>query len=643
MARAQLSEADTKRLLEDMLEIPPSSSAEFAARLRGVDKRAARELAVARLSQSDLVPGQRDVVAQVLGRLGLGASRQAVCEIALDSQRSFDARNCAIQAIVFSRDMEAIAMLRARLNPEEAQGLMESGFEVLLEATETSPAGADGVVDLLKGVSQVGDGASLLKILEKVRQKVGAPAVAVYRKSVGVAALAQLREPMLAAIVEERAPEAEGVLRRCLEGSKDDVARREFLAALMRLRTRDIADRPVERHEPGGYALVSTCDGQGGIVVMACFARPDRMFALADVCLRLSGDVRNGFFSARETEQSVRDLVLRLGGDGQLVRVSLAHGAHLITEAAERTGSMGSSIPDDLEEAVNRCATVSPPSPEPLPIPASDLTLSQTRALLERPGLSTSWFFDRGDLEAVGAWPAAEDERWMREATLKLDTPMYRDRLRAMACHMARWCAWNGEAEPAASFSALAAQLDGSFRQSLLLRVMLERSKRLGEGTITPKEAGMLPVGSAESRRIVREVFFAGVRRPTGRDLALLDLTEVAWEALGRVRNRLLGEQRPRDEQILAVARAIGGLILERGIRQRTPMKEIEDELTQGLARSFGIASSAARTLAEEVAERMVAFLGMCGSCPVACLGDLDLGVSDPFFAARHPNPVLRE
>lgn len=643
MARKTLDPAITTQAVESLFCFGVSNRQEANARLKSVDKPLARRLIASWLEREALTPAQGETLVRVVELLGLGDEREAFRRAALDPARGDATRYCAIRAILASEDLALLREISARLPPAQAASVARSALMELIARAEATDSGAELVATMLKSADEE-HRPRVIEDIESIRHELGTSAASLYRKTLSKSGLGAIRKTMLAAIVEENAPEAVGLLQRCFETAPADDFRRDLQAALMRLRTRDISPVPVVRAAPAGHAFIGACDGQGALVVLGCFARSEKSVVLADVCFRLSEDVRDGFLAPRQTQQEVDQLLLDFakGAQTRFVKVGLSQAAALVAAAVDRTRSMGRPIPEDVRPALARFAAISPKASEPLVLTSVEPRLEEVRALLSRPELG-AWFFDRGDLESAGAFPPEEAPAWLAEAARKLDLPAVRARVTAMARFMAQWYAWDGDEQAAMLMHALAHQLERTFAESLLVRVMLESSRGKSVGTVSPEEAGVALVGDPEQRKDLRERFFSDVRRPRGRDLGLLDLTEVAREALERAMVLLQGAQRPRSEEIYTAGHALAGHFLESVLASTPDWPKTEAAMAEVLAKDWRLPRDTSKRVAQGCLGTLATFAAdICDSCPVGCLLNPEREASQPFFATHHPSPRLR-
>ncbi len=202
--------------------------------------------------------------------------------------------------------------------------------------------------------------------------------------------------------------------------------------------------------------------------------------------------------------------------------------------------------------------------------------------------------------------------------------------------HMARWHGLRGEPERAAVCAAALDEARRSFRAGALPRAMLDRSVAVlraqgGERT------GV--VGDPDSRDRIRVQLFHEVNDPKGRDLAALDLTEAALVALTGALESLPGSHRPREDDLLQAAFALGTLFARWVVaRRQTRPEALLVEMTKALEVAKTLDPDERADLVSVVLPALAAFVGeVCEQCPVSCLTRPKADVADAFFAAEHP------
>jgi hypothetical protein len=210
-----------------------------------------------------------------------------------------------------------------------------------------------------------------------------------------------------------------------------------------------------------------------------------------------------------------------------------------------------------------------------------------------------------------------------------------RARLAGMARHMARWHELNGEPEAASLCARLARATEENFAASPLVRVMLERGLKWLEET--QADSRPMSFGDPGLRQRLKATFFAEVRAPKGRDLARLDLTEAAYVALDDAVLDLPGHRRPRDEQLMEMAFALGRTYVN-GLLSNKP--DPEARLLGALAKACHLERDECALLLAFVLPALQSFRdAVCMRCPVACFAKPRRGAAEAFFSPEHPAP----
>jgi len=129
------------------------------------------------------------------------------------------------------------------------------------------------------------------------------------------------------------------------------------------------------------------------------------------------------------------------------------------------------------------------------------------------------------------------------------------------------------------------------------------------------------------------------VDAPEGRDLAGLDFTEAAIEALEAALEVLPGSRRPRADELTRGAHAIGTIFARYMISRR---KSRPEALVQKMRHALGEVTRLGREEREMAVATVLPALAVfvdevCGRCPVACLTQPKVDVTEAFFADEHP------
>ncbi len=142
----------------------------------------------------------------------------------------------------------------------------------------------------------------------------------------------------------------------------------------------------------------------------------------------------------------------------------------------------------------------------------------------------------------------------------------------------------------------------------------------------------------AWTRSQARAAFFAEVAKPTGRDLARLDLTAAALDVLDAVFATLPQPQRPSREAQARLALDSAAAFVE---SVHSPGKPEPRRLAVRLARMFtaqGVAEEQGKELGEALLDGLVCFTEQyCFVCPAACLTRPEQQMEPDFFADEHP------
>lgn len=650
----------TRAILDELFRHPPVSLAELEQRLGPASANTARHALAERLMKEgdQLSDADGELLVHLFQYLGVGRESDVLLDLIADRARPTHARARALAILVHDKTDYSEAV-RLRISDEEVLALATEPLCNLMAALEVEPAEAEELAEALEAAAP-DLRAGLFERLEAHRRQVGTPAAVAYAQVLRRPGLSELRAPLLAALVEEGGRDAAALL----EALRDEPAaqgdarlRRTLQGALLRLRTRALEGRSTAAG--AGRAYISSCDGQGAYFLIGCRRNPDQSATLAMLCIRAAGDIRDGYVVPRQTPEQVEGILARITRDAhaEFAELTLARAAPIVLSAVDRTESLNLPLPTESLAAIRFFERVQPleghdaeAAPEPAPPPAGRVTLQTVRALLDRPAYRHSWFFDETDVanagvrEPRGPRPAAA---WFAQAARALaERPLLVQRVLGTIEHMATWHRLRGETALANLCSTLAEATRRDFGKSPLVRVLLERFLM----PLAPEESPARPetdpasddrLGDPLRRRLLKARFLSDVREPSGRDLALLDLTEAAVAALEHGLRALPGEVQPREDRLHAAAFALSRLFRDFLLSDQPSASAVEQ-----LSRAFIDTLAATCSLSPRECERislgllktLTGFVDhVCGSCAVNCLGASRSDVAVEFFSTEHP------
>jgi len=613
---------------------PPLNEHDLERRLKPLDPAGARRALVDTLDRGEVSGHLRGLFDASLQLLGVGKEGPRLAAIALDPKKSTRSRAYALEALA-RLDPALFEPTVGQLSPEESRHLSETTPVDLLVQIQVEPEEAEALASVFEAAPPEAR-AGLLERLDELRQQVGTPAHTAYAGLFTRPKLGALYERALTAIVAEGGPFSLAFLEERFGSAQEPASKKALQRALMRLRTRNIegAPRPPRR----GFAWCGTCDGQGAFLLLWAIVHPNGLHTAANLCIRASADIRDGFVIVEQSEDSVRDLVAEIeqSHSSRLFSVPLEEAASLAHAAVERTRAAGLDISADAQAALALLDTVpvrAPRVPSPGPV-----TLEQTRELLERPELRY-WFFDTGDLLLTKLAPPEEgqEEDWIPLAANAFASTPIGKRLIAMAKHHALLHAWAGQEELAAQFAGLAKLTEERLETSPLVEIMLERSLERDPDDEETEEDAMEAEGP-EARQRLRERFFTDIVRPRGRDVARLDFTARLVLLFERLFQQTLTE-RPRISAMEDVSYALAGVLVDALVgrrsfadeRVRREIERVLQEHLKGAANELDVLTTLTLSSMADYHETV------CGECPIQCLKTPAAQMSEVFFSSQHP------
>jgi hypothetical protein len=140
-------------------------------------------------------------------------------------------------------------------------------------------------------------------------------------------------------------------------------------------------------------------------------------------------------------------------------------------------------------------------------------------------------------------------------------------------------------------------------------------------------------------RQILKARFFAELTRPTGRDLALLDLTEATLVALQSSLELVPSDCLPREEHQQAAAHGIATVFRDYLLAQkRVDIGKLSTRFAAVLAKTCHLPPALCDSLGRALLRASATFVDkVCHRCPVGCLDRPRSAVSAEFFSPEHP------
>ncbi len=626
---------DAAAVIHRLFEELPANPGEVRHRLKGLNQAACRAALLEVLDRFELEGRSLNLFLDAGSQLQLWKEQRKLAAVAADRNRSRRVRAAAVGALARGgeRAQEAQEALARALGPDELFELSDVPLEDSLGLCLTHRYGSYGVAEWLQMLPDEDARALFFQRLERCRQRVGAPAWATYESSLACAELGSLREGILEAALGEPEEETVSMLERLLAAEQDEEIKAELRAALLRTRTRLVdLDRPPLPLT--GRAWVGAADGQGRFIAIVALDNPNGSLTVLDICAYVNEQTIRAFVFPQQSAAQLERLHAKLVADHMaMVEAPLAEAGELVREAARRTAP--GLLSPAAEMALTLFARIPAGEGEDSEVAPARPELQAARELLQAEELMGAWFFEFGDLADAGILPPAgsgPDEKWYREALGKLATSPLRARAVAMARHMARWYRWKGDQARAATMAGLADEAERSFETCVLGRAMLEGSMRAAQAIA---EKGFdAPVFRAATRVEVRRAYFRKEEKPRGRDLALLDFTAAALDALEAAFSVLPGSQRPEHEIFRGLSLVCAEVFLEDLEHKRNDLDRKMATLLGdvGFSREIGPAMNGAlRKFAETCC---------AGTCTKRCLLKFNGGASAAFFDDRHPAGV---
>ncbi len=631
----------TQRIIDELFAHPPISRAEMEQRLAPASVLETRRALIDRLERGAVEEIDGDLLISMFHVVGLGTEAPALLSIVADAQAPRHIRAYALTVLLHADPLHS-DKLRQILSEDDLLSLAAHPMCQFLCRIEGNPDDAEALATMLESAPETLR-KSLFGHLERFRQESGVPAAVAYEEILRRPPLGELHAAILTALIHEGGLDAVALIEALRSDAADVRVKRNLQGALLRLRTRALEGRSQPLGKTRAY--VSSCDGQSAYFLLGERENPDATRTLALLCIRASGDIRDGYVATHQTEPKAREIRTDFMRDAgtEFVEVSLAQALPLITQAIECTLAEGRTLPDSARPSLRFFERVEPLS-LPTIVPAAEASATALRARLRQPPYARSWFIDPSDLEASGIKPPASEQptsAWISRAMRRLSrNATLIHRVEFMARHMAIWHQLRNDAQEAGLLLRAAEEVNAAPAQSQLLRVLLERLfAPATDLALEPPEKAEEPLGEPSRRQFLKSRFFLTVAAPKGRDLALLDFTEAALLALDRALETVPGDVRPREDAVHEAAHELALLFRDYVLLNRkTSTAVLTKRMAAKLAQAGRLQAADCQRLALMVLAALVSFVDeVCSDCAVYCLGRQKAAVAAEFFSPMHP------
>lgn len=458
---------DLDALLEDA-RASDLSDAFFTTRLRGIDRDAAREQVLSRITAPELDQTDAVVLGRTLAALDPTSALDRMFEVMGDEAIDDNGRLACFQALL-SVSPETVAAYSHR-DPRHGATIEFLSLYSTLVSSHEHPEALDTLHALARQVPTEFLRA-WVEVLDAVRQRANVAASVAYAKLLGdptFAADDAVRTRLLDALVAE-ADEAGVALLQRLRARAPKKLRAPFQVALLKLETARIGGS-VKGAADTARAWCTQPDGQGAVVTLFALANPDGTSTFINLCFRLGRDLRQGFVVARAREREVNDTLAQLtAGEIEVTRVPVGELATIVDEAAASHARMGVKTP---AECVAPLAAIKRLPRAPLVELPTPVSVSRERVAEILDGdRYLAWYFDDADLDANAFGAVGRDN-----ALAALARSPVCGRVETMARFMARWVRWRGEEAHAAEWGAIADDVARDFASSALAGAMADVS-----------------------------------------------------------------------------------------------------------------------------------------------------------------------
>lgn len=398
-ARSANDIAAARAACEAIMRRPPADMAGLGAALASVERAALAPALRAIVGDGGVSVLDQELFNAMAKLAPRRAAVDALTACALDAAVDVEARAAAWFTLV-AIDPRAVERVAPKVTPDVVAMTARRAMRAVVLEVEAEPQ--NGAV-AMRNILRQGEGEArrdLLAWIEGERRWLGMPAGQLYHEALGDPALADVAEVFDAALDDDADPAAVAALEGAAARARTAAERQRWQARAVALRAVAVAS-PTPR--PSARAWLAGCDGQGAFIVHLEVERPGGGHAAAEICVRTTGFVRDGWLQCMpdlaEMEEIRAELAVVLGpwvsiepGAAAALVLSFADGADEVP--ADARGALA------LIRRVYRFGDAAPPPVEP----RGAVTVSGLVERLRTPPFA-SWFLDDGDLDAIGGAP----------------------------------------------------------------------------------------------------------------------------------------------------------------------------------------------------------------------------------------------
>ncbi len=637
------------KIYELFLGSAPPTPEEVRRSVVSVPRERASDELVALIEKNLLVQHHFGLFVEVAKILDISKRRRDVMmKLAKDKRRKPMARQYALLGLTSCQSQEEMMEIFEQMDQELISAVSDMPFVDILSAIQLDPSLSSDLTDILLGASPEEQEFILLHHIGRIRREVGTPASLAYSHALFENTLSHLHPHMIESLIEERDSRGLELLRELRDHAPDDPSRRRFQAAMLRMGTLQIEDTP-GTNAPDAVTYVSICDGQGAYFLFSRYNMFGGRKATASCCIRAAADIRDAFILPQQTDDDFKEMLSRLSEQRLFyVEVPKGEAAKLFLDALDRTRRMDKKLPDSAIPVIGLFERIVPETVDEAPGERSFFR-SDLHILMEAPHYD-SWFFDEGDLagHAIKLPQGDPNGAWFRKAASKLAETPLKERLFAMLSHMEKWHRWAGDPDASSLIAAAAKEAERDFKGSAIVRVMLERSlfltdeSEFSDPSLKDLEDQDELFVSEQIRGTLRRRFFNNLKRPSGRHMAELDFTEIAYRQLHAAFNGFPGEKRPREDDVLDLAHKTASEFL-RSLFHRKDAASMVERLDAAIAFHTDLTADERSELLRKLTDGMFGFIeSVCKGCAVQCLESPKKGMADAFFSSVHPSSCRR-
>ncbi len=647
-------------IIQGLFSQPPASMEEFQLRTKKIDPAAGCDVLLQMIKDGSALELPHELILLLANEFKMGVDPASLLGLIQDEGYDESQRTMALM-ILLGTNPEAMHSQSFNLNESIMENLAQSSHEMVLGLALKEAGGGEEFTQLLIDVEPL-DREDAFRRLELGRRELMVPAWLLFQDALQVAELQPLHREMVELIALETRATGVDVWDDLLQQDLPRETRSMIQSQLMRWRTSLLNSTDKEKPAPfftaPATAWICPCDGVGAYVILLCVQLESGKVSIHNVCLRTTGELRDGFIVPFVSLQDFEEMVeiFRDEQNQEFVEFPLSKAVELVSRArVSPLNEKGVGMVENLNAAacLQWAATMATAEDEnsrlqamAFPHSTGDFSHDELHKLFTHPDLEP-WFLNAEDLDDLGleaVGPQEMDRAWLDKRVDKVNTPEIRENLRGMLQHMAWFYCWDEEPHMAGFCSGAAKMLDGEESAfTVMMHYLLKSFQMNRRNEETKHQPRHLEVGDSGMRENLRILGFPRLSNPKGKHMAILDFSEAAQVVIEQVVDEYATHRQPRQDVLPLIALAIGKAQADMCLSGRSGFDLGDDgrrfqRMINAIVKVSNFNADEAAKLWMAVVPSLESFVSrVCRGCSVGCLERPTGDMREWFYSGEHP------